>query len=176
MKIISFEKAKRIKDLGEHSSCSHDHHNHNEEHSHHHVHEHGKDHIPTDKIGMALSFLCLVHCLAGPILLVALPSLGQFISHEAFHIIMLGFVIPVAALSFIKSYKSHGIKLPLKLGATGALFLVLGILIPALIGHDHAHHDEHLNLQTLETAFTVLGGIVLAYAHYINFKQCQCKD
>jgi hypothetical protein len=174
MKIISFEKAKRVKELGEHASCSHSHH-HGEDH-HDHVHEHGKDHIPTDKIGMALSFICLIHCLAGPILLILLPGLNQFISHDAFHVVMLGFVVPVAALSFFKSYKSHGIKLPLKLGAAGTVFLVLGILIPMLMGHDHALHDEHLNTSTLETGFTVLGGIILAYAHYINFKQCQCKD
>lgn len=152
-------------------------------HDHVHVHEHGKDHLPTDKVGMALSFLCLIHCLIGPFLLIAIPGLKVSLDHEVFHWIMLGLVIPVACFSFIRSYKSHNIKFPLKLGSVGILFLLVGVIVPEIYGHDHVLHDgdsdhfgEHLNVETLETVFTVIGGLILAYAHYFNFRQCQCKD
>lgn len=166
------------------NECSHE--QHDGDHSgHKHVHEHGKDHIPTDKMGMLLSFVCLVHCLLGPIVLIVVPGLSGSFGHELFHWVMLLFVIPVAAFSFVKSYQSHKIKFPLQLGSLGILFLLIGVLAPEYFGHDFLHsHDTHhdhganeaLNMDTFETAFSVLGGIFLAYAHYFNLKQCQCKD
>ena len=143
---------------------------------HVHVHEHGKDHIPADKVGIALSIVCLIHCLLGPILLIFLPQLSKSLGHEYFHWIILLLIVPIAAWSFIKSYQSHKIVRPLQLGVVGVMFLVLGILIPELLGgHTHEIESSALSLESLETAFTVLGGMILAYAHYVNLKQCQCR-
>ena len=166
-----------------HRNCNHDHgqnkdslESHSEKKAHKHVHAHGKDHIPADKVGIALSMMCLVHCLLGPILIVLLPSLGGFLGGESFHWLMLALVIPVAYYSFFKTYRSHGFKQAIQIGSVGVAFLVLGVLIPELI-HEHDHSETGLlSMHSLETAFTVFGGLVLAFAHYKNYQQCQCKD
>lgn len=168
-----------------HSNCDHDHGTNNSAlesettvKTHKHVHAHGKDHIPADKVGIALSMLCLVHCLLGPILIVLLPGLGGLLGGELFHWLMLALVIPVAYYSFLKTYRSHGFKQAIQIGSVGVAFLILGVLIPELFHvHDHDYIETSLlSMNSLETAFTVFGGLVLAFAHYKNYQQCQCKD
>ena len=50
-----------------------------------------------DRLAIALSSLCVIHCLATPLLLIILPSFGALFadSHELFHQIILFFVLPV---------------------------------------------------------------------------------
>ena len=47
-----------------------------------------------DRLAIALSSLCVIHCLATPLLLIILPSFGALFadSHELFHQIILFFV------------------------------------------------------------------------------------
>ena len=139
---------------------------------HQHVHEHGKDHLPADKLGMLLSFLCLVHCILGPILIVALPGLGWLFGSELTHLILLLLVIPVAYFSFFKTYRSHGFKSPILWGSLGISFLALALWVP----EQALEFSEPLSFFELESLFSVTGASFLAYAHYRNFRQCQCRD
>lgn len=116
-----------------------------------------------DAFAVGLSGLCLVHCLALPLLIALFPLLGAtLIDHEAFHQIILIAVLPTSAIALGVGYSRHRHKPVAVLGSVGVAALVFAAF--AL----HAFHAHHL-----ETWITVAGGIALALAHTINFRRCR---
>lgn len=107
-----------------------------------------------DLIAAVLSGLCVVHCLALPILLAVGSSgllLGIF-SSEWFHYLML---LPISALlawSLPGGWCIHRNKVPFILGLSGFLLLIVSLF---------AGHDAELPL-------SVAGGLLLATAHLRN--------
>lgn len=62
----------------------------------------------TDKFAITLSFLCVIHCVILPFLLVLLPSLGVWqLDNEAFHSWLLIAVLPVSLYALVSGYKKH---------------------------------------------------------------------
>ena len=59
-----------------------------------------------DQVAVALSGLCLIHCLMLPFLVVLVPVLAQF-SDEHFHLEMLIVVIPVSLVALALGYRRH---------------------------------------------------------------------
>ena len=106
---------------------------------------------------VSASLLCLGHCLALPLILLALPMLaGTFFESEVFHIVAAVLVVPAAALAFLLGYRRHRALLPAQLGAAGvacivaALFPVWGE--PASAG------------------ITAIGSLILIGGHLINWR------
>ncbi|MFK8137934.1 MAG: MerC domain-containing protein [Bdellovibrionales bacterium] len=128
-------------------------------------HKHEKVHLASDRVGIALSIVCMIHCLATPLLMLIVPTLFQVTNHGLFHQIMLVLVVPVAIKAFYGSYKVHNNSKLLFAGFAGVGLLFLGVIIPELL-----HHSE-LG-ERIELSLTVLGGITLSVSHYINIKQC----
>lgn len=116
-----------------------------------------------DKIAVALSGICLVHCLALPVLIMLFPLLGAtLIDHETFHQLILVVVLPTSVIALGMGYRRHRSNRVAVLGALGA-----GALIAAAFAL-HALHAEHL-----ERWVTVAGGVLLAIAHIGNFRLCR---
>ena len=114
-----------------------------------------------DKIAIALSSLCVIHCLATPLILIILPSLGALIadSHELFHQVILFFVLPIGVLALLAGYRHHHNRTILLIGLAG-----LGLLlIAAFFGHDYFG-------ETGETALTIFASLIIATAHVRNFQ------
>src|SRR5262249_60236071 len=62
-----------------------------------------------DRIAITLSTICIVHCLAMPVLVAALPVLAITLGTDGhFHALMLWLVVPPSALGFSLGYKVHG--------------------------------------------------------------------
>lgn len=117
-----------------------------------------------DYLGMGLSLLCLVHCLAIPVLIGILPvvAAGLF-EHEKFHLVMIAFVLPVAGLALLPGYLRTRRQSALLWGLTGLTLLTTG----ALAGHDLGAGAE--------TLLSVIGASCLFRAHWINHaRQCDC--
>ncbi|MEC7825415.1 MAG: MerC domain-containing protein [Pseudomonadota bacterium] len=113
-----------------------------------------------DKIAIALSSLCVIHCLATPLILIILPSLGALVAdnHEMFHQVILFFVLPVGVLALWAGYRHHHNLSILLIGLAG-----LGLLlIAAFFGHDYFG-------ETGETALTIFASLIIATAHVRNF-------
>ncbi|MGE4410254.1 MAG: MerC domain-containing protein [Sphingobium sp.] len=114
----------------------------------------------TDMIeGMAVStsMLCLVHCLALPLLLLLTPGfLGLFLLSEKFHFIALALVVPSALAAFWLGYRRHRGALPALLGVAGAACLA-GALLPP-VG------------EAAETTITVCGSLLLVVGHGLNWR------
>ena len=104
-----------------------------------------------DLSGISLSGLCLVHCLAMPILAAALPVLAVFSEAEWLHKAFVLLALPVAAIAAITLRAGRDKVGILALLVAGLSLLVTGAFVEPL--HDH------------ETSLTVAGAICLASAH-----------
>ena len=126
-----------------------------------------------DRIGIFLSISCCIHCLATPIILMLAPSVAEYFESEYIHVILFVLVAPVALFSFISTYKKNGHKKPLTIGLVGLFGLFIGMFIHSFLEHGHSHYSEILH--DIEMVVNVVSGLIMIYAHLINFKERDCK-
>ena len=116
-----------------------------------------------DHFAIGVSALCIAHCLLLPILLVALPVLGQsFLGSETLHVLLVYAVIPSSLFALSVGCSQHKKKSFMLLGILGMIFLVLGISVE-ILGMDH----------DWEQRFTLAGALMIAFAHVRNFQKCR---
>jgi hypothetical protein len=114
-----------------------------------------------DRIAITLSTICIVHCLAMPVLVAALPVLAVTLGTDGhFHALMLWLVVPTSALGFGFGYRVHG-NAAIVVAGTAA---VIVLAVVALWGHDHWN-------PTVEVGVNVLASLLLASAHWRNFRE-----
>lgn len=109
-----------------------------------------------DGLAVTLSALCLVHCLALPLVVAGLPFLAQY-SEGHLHAQVLVIVLPLSSVALALGFRRHRNWRILLGGIAGMLLLISG----ATIAH------EQLGLAA-DRAFTIAGSIVLATAHFYN--------
>ncbi len=113
-----------------------------------------------DRSAICVSALCLVQCLLLPLVIVVAPiaSLGFLASH-AFHLMLLGFILPVSLVAFGLGYRLHRNATTLVFGAVGLTILVVAYVL------------EHNGLGHLPAALiTSTGGLFLIAGHLINIR------
>lgn len=120
--------------------------------------------IKLDKFAILLSGVCLLHCLLTPVIVTLAPiiSTAVFIDDALFHKLMLWLVLPTSVLALFLGCRKHK---KLTIAGTGGLGIAIVIGV-AFFGHDLFG----LNGEKMATS---IGGIVLAFSHYLNFRACQ---
>ncbi len=132
-----------------------------------------KDFI-SDKLSICLSLCCILHCIALPVFIILIPSMTSFwINSENVHVFLVLFAVPVSLFAMGKSLRKHHDYKCIGLAVIGLLLLILAIFMHDIgFTDEHSqgdHGDEHGGLgETLETVFTVIGGLILLIAHYLN--------
>jgi hypothetical protein len=118
-----------------------------------------------DKIGIALSVGCIIHCVLMPLVLPLIPLIGLTMEHGfLFHLVIAVIIGVVAYLAFKSGFKKHKNSLPTLIGSTGVLFLFLGGFL------------EMLHADTIAFVTTIIGSVSLVTAHYFNHKySCPCE-
>lgn len=108
-----------------------------------------------DAWGVVCSGLCLLHCLAVPLLIAggSLGVLGILLANEWVHQLMLLPVVLFSVLSFPSAYKKHRHHMPGLLAITG----LSGLIFAVTYGHD------------FETVLTVIAVSILMFAHGWNW-------
>lgn len=109
-----------------------------------------------DLTAVGLSGLCLVHCLALPLVIVLLPFLAQY-SDGHLHLQMLAAVLPLSTIALAVGYRRHRDRRIVMAGCVAMLLLTVGATI--------AHAQLGL---TADRAFTMAGSLTLAVTHYFN--------
>lgn len=110
-----------------------------------------------DMAAIGLSSLCMVHCLALPVLAASLPVLGAWAEAEWVHWLFVALAAPVSLLAFVRSSPSG-----LSWGCVALAILGLAALIAGIAGWpDHE----------AETVMTVIGSGLLAAAHVLNWRR-----
>ena len=106
-----------------------------------------------DRAAIALSGLCLVHCLASAVLLAVLASAGGLLLSPVIHEVGLVLAILLGIVALGRGIVQHGFMMPAAVGGLG-----LGVMCGALsLPHDSG-----------EILYTLLGVAILALGHDLN--------
>ncbi len=88
-----------------------------------------------DKLGIAASAACAVHCLAAPFLLLLLPAAGSIWSHPSVHWILAALVLPLAVLVVYRGYRVHRRRAAMVCALVGVAFVVAGLVVPDAVAN-----------------------------------------
>ena len=152
----------------------------------------------SDKLSICLSLCCILHCIALPVIILMIPSFASlWINNEKVHVILVLFAVPISLFAMAKSLRIHHNYKCISLAVIGLSLLVGAIFMHDInfgsenhIGHEevahheeaghkeathhdeagHGHHEHGGIGETLETIFTVLGGLILLGAHFLNIR------
>ena len=119
-----------------------------------------------DFAGVAISTICILHCIAVPLVLVLFPAIGSALvpHHDQTHAFLLIFIVGVAGFAFFTGYKVHGQKKPI-------IWMSVGVIIvtyATIFAHDHIGHKW-------EPIVAILGSLALMRAHILNHKCKECE-
>ena len=114
----------------------------------------GLDGLPQDKPwAIALSGLCIAHCIATAVFFAMLASVGGALLNPLFHEVGLLLAITFGAVGLGRGVLSHGYAMPAWIGSLG-----LGVMLGALtLPHDGS-----------EAMFTIIGVAIVALGHDLN--------
>lgn len=112
-----------------------------------------------DRLGVLISGLCMVHCLAGLFLIGVLGLGGGVLLNPAIHRFGLVAAFVVGVFTIGAGALRHGHRLPLALGTTGLA------LMAAAIASDHG---------SAEALLTICGVVLVASAHVVNLRRSGC--
>jgi len=109
-----------------------------------------------DRLGVLLSCLCAVHCVAGIVLVAGLGIGGSVLLNPAIHKVGLLVATIVAAIAIGMGALRHRRRLPLVVAMIGLGFMGGGLAV----GHG-----------TLEMVLTVIGVTLVAAGHFLNLRK-----
>ena len=109
-----------------------------------------------DQLGVVISGLCLVHCLAGLFLIGALGLGGGVLLNPAIHRFGLLAAFVVGVMTIGSAAIRNGQRLPLALGSAGLA------LMAAAIANNHG---------AAEALLTICGVLLVASAHILNIRR-----
>jgi len=114
-----------------------------------------------DRVAIALSTVCIVHCLAMPFLIALLPVTAfAFGGDGHFHALMLWFVVPTSVIGL-----GLGVRVHRRTDIVVLATLAIGALAAtALWGH--SAWDA-----SVEVLVNVIASVLLAAAHWRNFRE-----
>jgi hypothetical protein len=114
-----------------------------------------------DRVAIALSTICIVHCLAMPFVIALLPITALALGSDThFHSLMLWFVVPTSIIGFGLGLRVHR---RFEIVAFGALAIAT-LAAAALWGH--SAWDP-----SVEVVVNVAASVALAAAHWRNFRE-----
>ncbi|MFM6949065.1 MAG: MerC domain-containing protein [Aquirufa sp.] len=117
-----------------------------------------------ERIGIILSIVCAIHCMAMPFLLIFAPMfLSSFAYSDSMEwsLVISSFLLAAILLYF--DFKKHQKPLPLVL-------LLIAILIKAA--------EYLVNINSLDWIFGILLGVSIGFAYWVNYQHkstCTCK-
>jgi hypothetical protein len=115
----------------------------------------------TDKAAIAFSFLCVVHCIAQPLLFFIIPALPglYFLEHHIFHKAILFAVVPIGLIALVAGYLHHKNRYVFTTG----LFGLITLTSISIWGHD-------ILSELQEMVLTGIASFIIIYAHIKNFQ------
>lgn len=116
-----------------------------------------------DRLAIAASTACMLHCLLMPVVMIAVPMLATtFFAGESFHRLMLVGVLPISIAGFFLGCRRHKDLRVAALGLGG-----LGLLVFATVAADSLYGES------TERALTVCGSLMLSCGHWLNYRHCR---
>ncbi len=125
--------------------------------------------LTTDKFAGTVSLVCAIQCLLMPSFFIATSGLISLsIDNEFVHSMILLIAVPVSLFALFLGLKNHQNKLIFLIGLLGLIVLIAAFFFAKVLFGENE-----------EILFTVLGSMMVIYAHYKNHETCkeiQCKS
>ena len=123
----------------------------------------------TDKFAITVSLACAIHCLFVPsFVILSAGFLSITIDNELIHKLLIFIVVPVSIFALYAGYQNHKTTSFFSSAIVGMIALIVAVLM-----------GEKLLGESGEQGITLLGSLLLVYAHYQNFQTCkrlECVD
>jgi hypothetical protein len=110
-----------------------------------------------DRIGIVLSGLCVVHCVALPLVLPFVTTIAAFAHSEWTHLALAMLIVPTVAYSAWSGYQQHKEASVTWLLATGTTLVLLAMFA-----------GTYFSSEVLEAAITTAGSALLIAGHWRN--------
>jgi len=125
------------------------------------AHAHTTHNDRLDRLAIALSTLCLLHCLAIPLAVLAAPAVTAWFSgtETAVHWVLLALAVPLSIWAYSRGYRRHGGIAATVLGGLGLALMLLGV--------------SHLLAGSWEIPLTLLGVVLVSVGHATNIRRCR---
>ena len=120
----------------------------------------------SDKLAMTLSSACAIHCFFSPTFLLLTSGLFSFsFDNEFVHNLILFLAIPVSLYALISGFTNHKTIYFLTIGIFGLFVLILAVAL-----------GESFLGELGEKTLTLVGSILVVYAHFKNHQVCKELD
>ena len=123
----------------------------------------------TDKFAITVSLACAIHCLFVPsFVILSAGFLSITIDNEFIHKLLIFIVVPVSIFALYAGYQNHKTTSFFPSAIVGIIALIAAVIM-----------GEKLLGELGEQGITLLGSLLLVYAHYQNFQTCkrlECGD
>lgn len=106
-----------------------------------------------DRLGIAVSGFCLVHCIASVVLVAVLASAGSFLLDPIFHEVGMLIAVGLGIFALGRGIAEHGFMMPAAVGGLGVGVMAGALMLP---------HDAG------GTLYSIIGVLILALGHDLN--------
>lgn len=117
-------------------------------------------------ISIALSSLCVLHCLATPFILVLIPAISTFFSETAERILVLS-IVPLSLIGFLPTWLRHK-DYRLLTAYIVSIILILSSQFFLHIQHDVIESGSVPAVAWLRSTISITGALILAWAVFKN--------
>jgi hypothetical protein len=118
---------------------------------------------PLDALGFSASFLCALHCISLPLIATfGMSGALPWLESEVLEMALIVSTLVIAGWSLVSTFRRHGDRRPLWYAGLGFVVIIGG----------------HLAQLSIEHYLAGVGGIAIAYAHYLNWTligQCSTR-
>ena len=122
--------------------------------------------LMNDRLAMALSSACAIHCFLTPSFVLLTSGLISFsFDNEFVHNLILFVAVPISLYALISGYSNHKIFYLLPIGIVGLSALVLAVAM-----------GETLLGELGEKSLTLIGSFLVVFAHFKNHQACKELD
>ena len=122
--------------------------------------------LMNDKLAMALSSACAIHCFLTPSFVLLTSGLISFsFDNEFLHNLILFVAVPISLYALISGNANHKILYLLPVGIIGLSLLFLAVFLgEAFLG------------ELGEKSLTLIGSFLVVFAHFKNHQACKELD
>ena len=125
-----------------------------------------KTQLRSDQAAMTLSIACMIHCFFAPsVLILGSGYLAVNLGDELVHKLIVLIAVPISAVALYLGYKNHKSTSFIPIGILGLVLLAFAVTLAESFWGEFG-----------ERVFTLLGSLLVAYAHFRNYQVCKSVD
>lgn len=114
-----------------------------------------------DRLGIAISSACVVHCIMVAFIPLVLPALSLYSHLDWAHAAVGMAVLCTTPLAFLPGYRRHGLTWIISIALTGVFLIGIGWLLEEKVSEQLSH------------GITICGSLALVFAHFKNIQHSQ---